>query len=71
MLVLSGTGTDRQAGRQTDGQGHVLSQADALTKNHEKFLSHTYSALVCYMVEWLGKFPFDFIYIFVKIEKKS
>ena len=26
------TGTDRQADRQTDGQDHVLSQADALTK---------------------------------------
>ena len=25
--------TDRQAGRQTDGQNHVSSQADALTKN--------------------------------------
>ena len=27
------TGTGRQTGRQADGQDHVLSQADALTKN--------------------------------------
>ena len=27
------TGTDGQAGRQTDRQDHVLSQADTLTKN--------------------------------------
>ena len=39
MLVLSLkplkklTGTDRQTDRQADGQDHVLSQADALTKN--------------------------------------
>ena len=26
------TGTDRQTGRQADGQDHVLGQADALTK---------------------------------------
>ena len=26
-------GTDRQADRQTDGQDHILSQADALTEN--------------------------------------
>ena len=39
MLVLSTkplqklTGTDRQTDRQTGAQDHVLSQADALTKN--------------------------------------
>ena len=39
MLVLSAkplqklTGTGGQADRQTDEQDHVLSQADALTKN--------------------------------------
>ena len=27
--------SDRQAGRQEDGQDHVLSKADALTKNVE------------------------------------
>ena len=30
------TGTDRQAGRWTNGQDHVLSQADGLTKNLTK-----------------------------------
>ena len=30
------TGTDRQAEGQVDGQDHVLSQADALTKNKIK-----------------------------------
>ena len=45
MLVLSTkplqklTGTDRQAGRRTDGQDHVLSQADALTKKSYQVLS--------------------------------
>ena len=29
------TGTGRQTDRQTDGQDHVLSQADALTKNSQ------------------------------------
>ena len=32
-MAMKLTGTDRQADRQTDGQDHVLSQADALTKN--------------------------------------
>ena len=37
ILKLTGTGgqTDRQTDRQTDGLDHVLSQADALTKNYE------------------------------------
>ena len=40
MLVLSPkplkrlTGTDGLAGRRTGGQDHILSQADALTKNY-------------------------------------
>ena len=44
MLVLSPkplkrlTGTDGQADRQTDGQDHVLSQADTLTKNRPQYV---------------------------------
>ena len=32
----------RQADRQTDGQDHVLSQADALTKNKENLKKEAY-----------------------------
>ena len=32
----AGRQAHRQTGRQTDGQDHILSQADALTKNQPK-----------------------------------
>ena len=32
-MTMKLTGTDRRTGRRTDGQDHVLSQADPLTKN--------------------------------------
>ena len=33
-MTMKLTGTGGQEDRQTDGQDHVLSQADALTKNY-------------------------------------
>ena len=38
--TLKLTGTDGQADRMTDGQDHVLSQADALTKKRSALMTH-------------------------------